>query len=137
MRRPAGVGADADAAEADADAPVMRRPAGVGADADAPVMRRPAGVNLDVIARMIAMVACFHRSEPRIAPMIRRKEERGKMIFQVRADNVTVGQTTVTFFGSEEHARDVAQGMAELWERGYSKEMINDAKNSLHTVNAD
>ena len=72
-----------------------------------------------------------NRDEPRATPTIRRKEERGNTFFQIRAGDVIVGQATVLYFGTEERARDVAQGMAEMWEQGYSKESINAAKTSM------
>ena len=146
MRRPAG------APPEDADPMVMRRPAGVSSGPD-PVTRSPAPMKKqrchgaaavngaasptpgaeDVIARMKELLLDDegNRDEPRATPTIRRKEERGNTLFQIRAGDVIVGQATVLYFGTEERARDVAQGMAEMWEQGYSKESINAAKTSM------
>ena len=146
MRRPAG------APPEDADPIVMRRPAGVSSGPD-PVTRSPAPMKKqrchgaaavngaasptpgaeDVIARMKELLLDDegNRDEPRATPTISRKEERGNTLFQIRAGDFIVGQATVLYFGTEERARDVAQGMAEMWEQGYSKESINAAKTSM------
>ena len=135
-----------------AAAQMRKRPAGappeeVGVDAAAgldPVMRRPARdpgaaivpdkpLRSCVIARMRELLRGDEgsRGEPRAAPTIHRMEQRGKTLFQIRNSDCTVGQTTVRYFGTEEHAHDVAHGVAEMWKLGYSKGSINHAKTSM------
>ena len=106
----------------------MKRPAAAAPAARQPI-KRPAGVP-EPEDKLVVMEQ-FVVDEPDEAdPLGLRavkvvfKVERNVSFYQVRCGKVVIGQATYGQFGGDEMAHAVANDMAALWSRGYSKRQV-------------